>query len=100
MHAKSFREAIELGASVKDFLWDYRRAFIRFPKLEPHISGHVFNALDVAAQHGHTHALEDAGLLIVDSDGTQSMLARAFNARGQRELFSRLLKRCSNQRFY
>ena len=91
MHAKSFREAIELGASVKDFLWDYRRAWIRFPKLEPHISGHVFNALELAAQHGYTHALEDAGLLIVDSDGNKSMLARAFNARGQHESFSRIL---------
>jgi hypothetical protein len=91
MHAKSFREAVELGASSADFLWDYRR-WIRFPKLEPQISGHVFNALELAAEHGYTHALEDAGLLIVDSDGNKTLLASAFNARGQRASFNRILE--------
>jgi hypothetical protein len=92
MHATSFREAIELGATLDDFRWDYRRGWIRFPKHEPPISGHVFNALELAAEHGHTHALEDAGLLILDSEGNKTLLARAFNLRGQRESFNRVLE--------
>jgi len=91
-HAKSFREAIELGASAEDFLWDYRRGWIRFPKLEPQITGYVFNALELAAEHGYTHALEDAGLLIVDYDGNKTLLASAFNVRGQRASFNRILE--------
>jgi hypothetical protein len=57
MHSTSYVQAIELGATWDDFVWDYRRGFISFPKHEPQLSGHVFNALDLAAQHGHTHVL-------------------------------------------
>jgi hypothetical protein len=92
MHAKTFREAIEMGATIEDFRWDYRRGWIRFPKHEPHITGHVFNALEVAAEHGHTHALEDAGLLIRDSAHNVTLLAHAFNVRGQRDSFNRILE--------
>ena len=92
MHANSFREAIELGATMDDFRWDYRRGWIRFPKHEPQISGHVFNALELAAEHGHTHALEDAGLFIRDSEGNTTLLAQAFNVRGQRDSFNRILE--------
>ena len=42
MHAKTIREAFELGATREDFLWDYRRAWIYFPKYEPDITGHIF----------------------------------------------------------
>ncbi len=49
MHAKTFREAIELGATMDDFRWDYRRGWIRFPKHEPQITGHVFSAIELAA---------------------------------------------------
>ena len=49
MAAKTPREAFELGATRDDFSWDYaNQGFISFPKHEPVLSGHVFNALNLA----------------------------------------------------
>ena len=83
MHATTIRQAIELGATRDDIQWDYLRAFIKFPKHEPQISGHIFNAMEVANEHGHTHVLQDLGLYFRSSDESEVLLARAFNTRGQ-----------------
>ena len=82
MLATSFSQAAALGSTWDDFVWDYRRGFIAFPKHEPSLSGHVYCALDLAAQHGHTHVLQDLGLYFKRSHSTDVILARAFNARG------------------
>jgi hypothetical protein len=82
MHSSSYVQAMELGASWDDFVWDYRRGFISFPKHEPQLSGHIFGALDLAAQHGHTHVLQDLGLFYRRSPAQDLELARAFNVRG------------------
>ena len=62
MHALTYSQALELGATVDDFRWDYRHGFISFPKHEPQLSGHVFNALELASEHGFTHVLQEMGL--------------------------------------
>jgi hypothetical protein len=82
MRAKTYREAIELGATGEDFVFDYRRGFIQFPKHEPHLSGHVFCAMELAEEHQHTHILQDLGLVFRRSTGVDVVLARAFNVRG------------------
>jgi hypothetical protein len=83
MHAKSVREAFELGATREDFLWDYRRAWISFPKHEPDITGHIFSALELAAQHRHTHILQDLGMFChIPGESVPALLGRGFNARG------------------
>jgi hypothetical protein len=74
---------MELGATWDDFVWDYRRGFISFPKHEPQLSGHVFNALDLAAQHGHTHVLQDLGLMYRRSPSSDPEPAHVFNIRGK-----------------
>ena len=82
MLATSFSQAAALGSTWDDFVWDYRRGFIAFPKHEPSLSGHVYCALDLAAQHGHTHVLQDLGLYFKRCHSTDVILARVFNARG------------------
>jgi len=91
MHARTYTQAIELGSTIADFRWDYCHGFISFPKHEPQISGHVFNALELAAAHGYTHVLQDLGLSFQGSNGAQDILAHAFNVRGQPS-FHRLLE--------
>ena len=48
MHATTVREAFQLGASKDDIIWDYERAFIKFPKHENDLPGHIFNCLEVS----------------------------------------------------
>jgi len=84
MHSTSYIQAMELGATWDDFVWDYRRGFISFPKHEPQLSGHVFSALDLAAQHGHTHVLQDLGLMFRRSPSSDPEPAHVFNIRGKR----------------
>jgi len=61
MRANTLREALELGASRSDILWDYERAFISFPKHEPDLPGHIFLAMELARAHSCTHVLDDMG---------------------------------------
>jgi len=68
MNATTFQQAVELGATRDDIRWDYERGFISFPKHESDLPGHIFNCLEVAEKHGHTHALEDYGTLVSKSD--------------------------------
>ena len=83
MHAKTMRQAMELGATRDDIRWDYSRGFIKFPRHEPQISGHVFDALSSAHDLGYSHILEEVGLCYVDSVSSKVLLGRAFNSRGQ-----------------
>ena len=58
MHDITYMVAMELGSTFEDFRWDYVHGFISFPKHEPKLSGHAFNALELASAHGHTHVLK------------------------------------------
>ena len=78
MHATTFNQALLLGATMEDIKWDHLRGYITWPKHEPDLPGHVFNAFDVAGRHGHTHILEDLGLYVTKSDETDFKLAQAF----------------------
>ena len=51
-----------------------------FPKHEPDLPGHVFDAFALAARHGHTHILDDIGRFVKKDDETDFMLAEAFSA--------------------
>ena len=91
MYATSYRQALELGATVDDIKWDYRHGFISFPKHEPQLTGHVFNAVELASMHGVTHILQDMGLSFRQSEEADAILAYAFNVRGQSS-FHRVLE--------
>jgi len=80
--ATTLREAVELGASMDDIRWDYRRAFIRFPKHESDLPGHIYNAVQTAEEYGHTHILDDVGHFVTPTDFADHMLARAFGSVG------------------
>jgi len=54
MHATTYLEARELGAEQADIEWDYLRGWISFPKHEPDLPGHMFDAFAFAA-HGRSH---------------------------------------------
>ena len=43
--------------------------------------GHVFNALDLAAQHGHTHVLQDLGLFYRRSPSQDRLVAQGYRQR-------------------
>ena len=91
MRAHTIREALDLGATRDDLIWDYRRAWISFPKHEPNLTGHVFSALELAAEHGYTHILEDLGMYFRASGESDIILAHAFNARNTSS-FNRVLE--------
>ena len=59
MHATTYFEALELGATQADIEWDYLRGWPSFPTHEPDLPGHVFDALALAARHEHTHISDD-----------------------------------------
>ena len=58
---------MELGASQGDLLWDYRRAFIRFPKHESDEPGHIFSAI-----------LEDADFMLAKAFTSSKMETAKF----------------------
>ena len=78
MHATTVQEAFQLGATKDDIIWDYERAFIKFPKHESDLPGHIFNCLEVSELYGHSHALEDVSDLVSPTDHADFMLQRAF----------------------
>lgn len=80
--ATTIRQAIELGATREDIKWDYRRAFIKFPKHESPLPGHIYCAIETADEHSHTHILDDVGAQVPQSAYTDYMLARAFLSPG------------------
>jgi hypothetical protein len=88
MRANTLREALELGASQSDILWDYERAFISFPKHEPDLPGHIFLAMELARAHSCTHILDDMGCSLPRSISNNSVISRAFNVRGTNSFHS------------
>ena len=80
--ATSLRQALELGASMDDIRWDYRRAFMKFPKHESDLPGHIYGAIQTADEFGHTHILDDIGHYVSPSDHTDHILASAFRSAG------------------
>ena len=42
-------------ATTQDIQHDYRRDFIRIPSHEPDLPGHIYSAVEVAADHGIHH---------------------------------------------
>lgn len=97
MRASTYSEARELGASHEDFLWDYRRGWIQFLKMEPDLPGHVFCAKELSERHGVTHILEDIGRYVTPNDYTNYMLVCAFASKGLAKAqcsFNEALKSC------
>ena len=80
--ATTIRQAIELGATRDDIKWDYRRAFIKFPKHESPLPGHIYCAIETADEYRHTHVLDDVGAHVTQAAYTDYMLARAFLSPG------------------
>jgi len=80
MLASTLTEALELGATKGDLRFDYRRGYIKFPKHESVLPGHVFHAQSLAANHGVTHVLRDLGLDISRSPSHDASLARVYLA--------------------
>jgi hypothetical protein len=80
--ATTLREALELGASMDDIRWDYRRGFIRFPKHESDLPGHVYSAIQTAEEYGHTHVLDDVACCVTPSEYADHMISRAFTSAG------------------
>ena len=75
MVAATLKEALTLGASSADLLWDFERGWITFPKHEPDVEGHVHDAVALAIAHGHSHVLEDYGMYVTSSIKTNYALA-------------------------
>ena len=48
MHATTLRQALHLGATREDLIWDHERGFIKYPKHESDLPGHIFNCIEVA----------------------------------------------------
>jgi hypothetical protein len=76
--ATNLREALELGATTRDIQHDYRRGFIKFPSHESDLPGHIYSAVEVAADHGIHHILDDVARLVSPTVYTDYLLARAF----------------------
>ena len=69
---------MELGATTKVIQHDYRRGFIKFPSQEPDLPGHIYSAVEVAANHGIHHILDDVAKLVSPTVNADYVLARAF----------------------
>mmetsp|Transcript_37940 Transcript_37940/g.76675 ORF Transcript_37940/g.76675 Transcript_37940/m.76675 type:complete len:1384 (-) Transcript_37940:372-4523(-) len=78
MMTTNIREATELGATRDDLRWDHQHGFIRYPKHESLLPGHVFCAVEEAEKHGLTHVIDDVGLYATQVDHTDYLLSRAF----------------------
>ena len=76
--AETLLEALELGATEQDIKHDYSRGFIKFPTHESDLPGHVYNAVDVATDHGVHHILDDAGRLVSPRVHADYLFGRAF----------------------
>ena len=72
------REALELGATEQDIKHDNRRGLIKFPSDEPDLPGNVYNAVEVAADHGIHRIHDSAGRLVSPKERAVYLLGRAF----------------------
>ena len=80
--ATTLRQVLELDASNDDIRWDFRRGYIRFPKHESDLPGHIYGAIETAEEFGHSHILDDVGHYVSTADYADHMLARAFSSAG------------------
>ena len=64
LRGASAQEALELEATTKDIQHDYRRGFIKFPSHESDLPGHIYRAVEVAADHGIHRILDDIAKLM------------------------------------
>ena len=80
MLASTLTEALELGATKADLRFDYRRGYIKFPKHESILPGHVFHAQSLAERHGVSHVLKDVGLAVSRSPFVDASLANVYKA--------------------
>ena len=83
MHADRLSTAIELGATMKDVLWDYSRGYIQFPSHESTLPGHVFRALAEPSELDPLHVLSDsaiAGDLVLDLSARKSAFNNALRS--------------------
>jgi hypothetical protein len=80
MYATNLMEAMRLGATREDIIWDHERGYITYPTLEPDLPGHVHNCLEVAQRHGYTHVLEDYGTYVQKQDETDFYLKQVLAA--------------------
>ena len=75
MHATTYLEVRELGATQADIKWDCLCGWLSFPKRESDLPGHVLGAFALAARHEHTHISDDIGRFVKKSDETDFRLA-------------------------
>ena len=83
MNKKELLEVVLRGASAqeattKDIQHDCHRRFIKFPSHEPDLPGHIYSAVEVAADHGMHHILDDVARLVSPTVYADYVLARAF----------------------
>ena len=87
--AETLREVLELGATEQDIKHDYRRGFIKFPSHESDLPGHVYNAVEVAADHGIHHILDDVGRLVSPKVRSNYLLGWLLNRRDGKKPFQK-----------
>ena len=49
---------------TQDIQHEYPRGFIKFPSHESDLPGHIYSAVEVAADHGIHHTLDDIAKLM------------------------------------
>jgi hypothetical protein len=60
MLAKTWTQALCLGMTREDGIWDYRRGYVTFPKHESDLPGNIFDAFEIASSQRVVHVLEEA----------------------------------------
>jgi hypothetical protein len=48
------------SSTREDGIWDYRRGYVTFPKHESDLSGHIFDAFEIASSQGVVSVFEEA----------------------------------------
>jgi len=77
-HGAFLRGASAQEATTQDIQHDYRRGYIKFPSHESDLPGHIYSAVEVAADHGIHHILDDVARLVSPTVYTDYVLARTF----------------------
>ena len=77
-HGAFLRGASGQEATTQDIQHDYPRGFIKFPSHESDLPGHIYSAVEVAADHGIHHILDDIAKLMSPTVYTDYVLARTF----------------------
>ena len=69
-----------LGAQDHDIRQCYTKGYISFPRHEPDIPGHIFNAFSLAEDQGFVHALHVARLGVRKTFEADIKLAKVFHS--------------------